>query len=115
MKTTKHLAYNLKTHIEFIVAQKLDKHNVVFQMDINKSGFDYNSLSIFKNTTLFRNFHPNKYFFPVNTTQDDPIQWAETLDSGTTMCHLDYSKIPRDFHPFLDSWSPTFIPKPKNL
>jgi len=73
MKTTQLSAYNLKTHIEFIVAQKFDKHNVVFQMDINKSSLEYNSLSVFKNTTLLLSSHPSKYSFPINTTQDDPI------------------------------------------
>lgn len=113
MKTTQLSAYNLKTHIEFIVAQKFDKHNVEFQMDINKSSLEYNSLSVFKNTTLLRSSHPSKYSFPINTTQDDPIWWAETLHSGTTVCHLNYFEIPRDFHPFFDSWSPTSIPTPK--
>ncbi len=115
MKTTQHSTYNLKTNFEFIVAQKLDKHNVVFQTDINKSSLEYSSLSIFKNTTLLWSSHPSRYSFPINTTQDEPIRWAKTLHSGTTMCHLNYSEIPRDFHLFLDSWSPTFIPTPKNI
>jgi hypothetical protein len=106
---------NLKTHIKLIIAQKLDKHNVMFQMDINKSSFEFNSLSVFKNTTLLWNSHLSKYSFPIKTTQDDPIQWAKTFNNGTILCHLNRTKIPRDFHPFLDSWSPTFIPTPKDI